>query len=340
MSMPAAPERLVILPYEPVVRTGLGLLSVLVAAVASLGVVQMLIALDDARSLREWLNSATTRTSLAFLAASGATIAVAMRLNRRRLERVLAMIGTRPPAEVLAAALEAPQWLGDPADAVRQAASELRGRGLVCGEAFAALHPPEAAAIQPIEAGFEPVPLDETDARFEELRAAHETDEPRRCETFQRRRTRRWITRMLPIAAVLPGVTILAAAGAWRFVGVLTGVLMVVAATILTLAQLRSARGAAGGGWHLVPASVLVLRPMGRRWRPVLLTARNAILIAWPETPARLRWRIAVSSPRRWFTRRVTPMELRMLLAAWLSPLKPPSAEQLSDLSGYGERMK
>ncbi len=331
--MAPARSRFVRLPFEPRPRMGVATLSVLVAAAASAGIVLLIAGLGSTGSLVETLRSPGGLKALVLLATAGGVVALFVVINHRRLRRVLGMIGTRPPAEVLAAALEAPLWLGDPAVVVRAVARELLARRQACGQAFAALRPVEAAAIRPIEAGFEPVPLDETDERFEELRAAHETDPPRRCETLGRRRVRRWILRLLPIAFMLPGLAVMAAAGAWRFVGVLAVVLVSVAAMIYVLSQFEPAGGQSQDGWRLVPGGVLGLRAAGRAWHLTLLTARDAILIAWPETPARRRWRVAVASREDWLTRRATPMELRMLLSAWLSPLEPPAAQQLSDFA-------
>ncbi len=326
-------SRLVELPWQPRPRTGVATVSVLIAAVAAASIVLLITQFELSGSVWQALTSPVGSGALLAVALTGAVVTIATLIDRRRLRRALRAAGSRPPAEVLAMALDAPVWFGDPLGALRAALETLHRTGAIRGLAFAALRPTEAGQIRPIESAFEPVPLDEADARFEELRAAAEQDGSPPVRSLSARGSRRMLMRLLPVLAMLPGLLILSAAGAWRFVAVLLVVLIAVAGLSLVLSWLAPTQGRSDGLWQLVPAGVLVLRPAGSRWRPTLLTARDAAVVCWPATSERSRWHVCIGSSEASVHRRITPLELRMLLAAWLSPLEPPKPEQLSDLS-------
>ena len=91
------------------------------------------------------------------------------------------------------------------------------------------------------------------------------------------------------------------------------------------------------GRWMLIPAGLLVLEPSGSTYRPHILRAADSLLLAREIGGLFPLWLVLVRDGARMTTGRLTPTELRMLLAAWLSPLEPPKPEQLSDLTGHDD---
>lgn len=189
------------------------------------------------------------------------------------------------------------------------------------------------ARVEPLRVPFEPRPLDETDETFHSLRLA--TDPHFAAdEASTRQRWRRRLTRSVPAGLLLALAGTLVWRQQWLTLYICSGLAGVALSVWLIWAVgVRLMGMRSGGRWAIVPGGVLILRPRGGRWQPHVIPRRDAILLILSATPGG-RWLVCVRDAQGLYTRRLTPTELDMLLAAWLSPLAPPGDDVLSDLRG------
>jgi hypothetical protein len=85
--------------------------------------------------------------------------------------------------------------------------------------------------------------------------------------------------------------------------------------------------------WLLVPGGIVRRSAKSRssQWKVHLFTRRNAVLLITESR--RSNRQICVADATESATTNVTVAEAQLLLRAWLSPLPPPTADQLSDLT-------
>ncbi|MCH7925850.1 MAG: serine/threonine protein kinase, partial [Planctomycetes bacterium] len=196
----------------------------------------------------------------------------------------------------------------------------------------------QTTPIEPLTFPFEPVPLDESDASFDELYRALGTDadhsgpENRPAQTPSasllgvRRVRRNWILR----------------GGGWFLLGVLTLIVVgsawdafagqpltwksVLCAGALAYYLLVPARS--GSAWrkqHLaVPGGLIVRKARWQRgtWKVHLFDSRDSVLCV--HRAAKHKWRLTVADAETCESAEATKREIDLLLRAWLSPLPPP----------------
>jgi len=82
--------------------------------------------------------------------------------------------------------------------------------------------------------------------------------------------------------------------------------------------------------WYIVPGAVLVRSSAwnSSQWQLHLLARADSVLVYWHD----LRLIAIADTAGRSFARPATPTEAESAIRAWLSPLPPPTLEQLSDL--------
>ncbi len=231
--------------------------------------------------------------------------------------------------------------------AIRRAVEQLYARPALRGRTWVACCTDALPRVRPIGQPFEPRPLSELDPAFEALRAAHEDGNPAAAHrrpgmSVEARRTALWAVIVLFVVTESAGLLWYAhsdsdghrVVAGLTVAGVLTALAVVVAQVF---GRGRPAVTLALGRWWIVPGGVLVCHGRGSRWDVVRIDRRHAVLLvveyrrghgghAWIRCPAGLT------------IRRLTATELRMLLSAWLSPLEPPAAQQLSDLAGAADQ--
>ncbi|MCH8148519.1 MAG: hypothetical protein IH987_11080 [Planctomycetes bacterium] len=205
----------------------------------------------------------------------------------------------------------------------------------------------QTTPIEPLTFPFEPVPLDESDASFDELYHALGTDadhsgpENRPAQTPSaslsgvRRARRNWILR----------------GGGWFLLGVLTLQLVYFAWEALhgqtltwhfalpvgVLAYYLLVPGRSGLAWrkqHLaVPGGLIVRKARWQRgtWQVHLFDSRDSVLCVYRED--KRKWRLTVADAETCESAEATKREIDLLLRAWLSPLPPLAVERLTDLA-------
>ncbi len=187
--------------------------------------------------------------------------------------------------------------------------------------------------VEPLRVPFEPRPLDDTDETLHSLRLAVDPHFAA-DDAAARRRWRRRLTRYGPAGLALMIAVMLVWRQQWLTLYIVGGLAAVALSLWLVWsAGVRMMGMRSGGVWAIVPAGLLVLRPRGGRWQPHVIGRRDAILVILSAAQV-ARWLVCVRDAGGLYTRRLTSSELNMLLAAWLSPLMPPTDEALSDLRG------
>ncbi len=291
---------------------------------------------------------------VALFAALVALVYSARRAAERRHEARAASWSDRPVEEV---AREAVPRLIDlrilPRMMIRAAQHLYETRGLRC--ALIVGRVPSLGEVRPIPHAFEPRPLDETDASFAALRDAHQQPSGNAARAAPDRRTNRprmispiprpWMRRHVPVivcllvAALIVVDVLRSGLSSDRIVALIAAGVVVAMFTLLPWLVNPRTGGLAWirGRWMLIPAGLLVLEPSGSTYRPHILRAADSLLLAREIGGLFPLWLVLVRDGARMTTGRLTPTELRMLLAAWLSPLEPPKPEQLSDLTGHDD---
>lgn len=82
--------------------------------------------------------------------------------------------------------------------------------------------------------------------------------------------------------------------------------------------------------WYIVPGALVVRSSAwnSSKWQLHLLARADSVLVYWRD----LRLMAIADTTGRSFARLATPVEAETAIRAWLSPLPPPSLEQLGDL--------
>lgn len=86
-----------------------------------------------------------------------------------------------------------------------------------------------------------------------------------------------------------------------------------------------------GSQWYVVPGAIICRTPARSGWNLRLFRPRESVLCVAQLSPG--RWCAVVAGEADRQRQIMTPIEARFLLAAWLSPLPPPTEAQLSDLT-------
>jgi len=185
---------------------------------------------------------------------------------------------------------------------------------------------------------FEPVPLDEADAAMRVINSGREhnvdhTAAPHSdaCSQWGRIRRNVRLRGLLPVMLVLLGFVGQSAAAIAE--GQITVSLLMAGAVVAVMVFAGTQQGwLVRRQWFVVPGGLVVRRASWRRarWTPVLFQRTDAILsVAWMS---RRVWLIAVANAHDHAAFFGTACEAAFVLRAWISPLPPPSPEQLSDL--------
>jgi len=198
--------------------------------------------------------------------------------------------------------------------------------------------------IKPIHVRFEPIPLNEADPSFAELRSdpgvtgsaadgttRQQSDNVERHQTFKR--NLRFAGGWLPLLAFVVLAVVLtyqlATGGAIDPIHVLW--LVMVGVSLLGI----GGRGAwkSRRQWLLVPGGVVARRPARKKslWKLHLFDRRKSVLFLQQEQSN--IWRAWVADNELKESVQLTQVEAHTLLCAWLSPLIPPPVEHLSDLT-------
>lgn len=213
----------------------------------------------------------------------------------------------------------------------------------------------DAVAIEPIAVPFEPCPLDEAEDALHELSTAgadvsgttatavahHGIDAASsramtRSDQRAFRRLRRNM-RMKGVGWVIVGLfafnCVIAALESWRRQRV-TWQLVYWPALLVVMLWLPAAGGLIRGKqWFAVPGGVVLRKghALARQWNVHVFDRRRSLLCVYRNF--REQWGFAVADSTTAATGFGTNQEMTLLLRAWLSPLEPPPAEQLSDLA-------
>src|SRR5262249_24726448 len=185
----------------------------------------------------------------------------------------------------------------------------------------------------PIAVPFEPVTLDEADTRLSHLASAgdgHLADEPAAPKRL--RGWTRWALRAgIGIGLLTSAVTqciVNSLFQGWNWVPIAgSGIALLFLVVFCWLAA-----SFINETWQLVPAGIVVTRewviPAKNRVR--LFTPANSFILIEPDP--RKGWNAIVQSPSYRSRSRLTDLEAAALLAAWRSPLPPPTIEQLREV--------
>ncbi len=278
-----------------------------------------------------------------FSVAGGLLIWLLMWLTRRAKRRVREFVAAQKrgdPGTWVTAAL----GVKKPAAAdvmIAECFGQIVAAGLV-GATIRVCKSKLAIGIDPIVHRFEPVVLDEAEDAFVELMEASEDGAATAGEgpaqtAGERRSIRRLKSRLrqfggwgpLVMAAVFSARYFVELA---RFGRISVG-LFVWTAVIAMWVMRLSGSGFRSNQWFAVPGGVAVRR--ARRgthdWDVTVYSRRESVLCAY--TLPRKLWMVMVSGAGLRAARAFTRAETEMLLRAWLSPLEPPEAGMLSDLT-------
>lgn len=198
-------------------------------------------------------------------------------------------------------------------------------------------------AVEPIDVPFEPIPLNEADPSFAELRSgfgsdglSHEGCNAQQADDASLRRTVQRNLRFaggwfVPVVFVVLGFILvyqLVTGGAINPVHVFW--FLMASASLLGI----GGRGAwkSTRQWLLVPGGVVARKPARRQeqWQLHVFDRRKSVLLV--RQANRNLWAVRVEDDEAHESAFLTQAEAHTLLRAWLSPLEPPPAEQLSDL--------
>lgn len=202
---------------------------------------------------------------------------------------------------------------------------------------------PTLPSEAPLTVPFEPIPLDETSAAFyylesqssaEEGSSALQASDTVSAALRTRALKRAFVQTGLWMGIVVWGLIFLGSAIECLRAGRISnnfltrGALLVlmVAAPIISRARMANL-------WFLVPSG-LVMRTTSWRKKGVivhLFTRLNSVLLFRPARKG--LWLLAVADNQEFGLGQVSEKEMNLLLRAWLSPIPPPSADRLIDLT-------
>ena len=202
----------------------------------------------------------------------------------------------------------------------------------------------EATTLHPIKVGFEARPLSEKHTRvgdFDEDATSVEVSNraptlspaaPQHRPLNPRRRGRVDAKRITNAVAILLLLT-------WTLVGAIRGGDYGTPVIYLAIVAIASSIESLRSGWSfrrqwLVAPGGLILRESSfcrRAWKLHLFDRRQSVLIA--HRASKRQWVAFVADREMHRQATLTESEAEFLLRAWLSPLRPPPVERLSDLT-------
>ncbi len=257
--------------------------------------------------------------------------AIRTRWARYVLSR-LAAAGLDDDAIVLRVLERARPDRSDPPPMITRLLRYLSADAFAFGKTFAALTRDEAQQVRVLDTPFGLVPLRGDDPAFRALYEGHTMTaagsvDPRAAPPAPVAAGRwRWSKVTYGLVMVLAGV--------WLNSGLLIAIGAIPLGVALLSYRLRHSLYSHGTPeqWHLVPGGLALLSPSGGGWDVRVLDRRRCVLLAYPLREDRKHWLACVTNGMEYWRRRLSPAELHLLLAAWLSPLTPPRPEQFSDL--------
>ncbi len=249
----------------------------------------------------------------------------------RRAMLALRQLG---PAETLRRVWEAATGRSDSAGMI---SAEFALAAAMEGFGGVALMPATAipSGIEPMRVTFLPQPLNEVRSDTIEHVASETRDEGRVWAAARRFGMSPALRRFLKLNGMhvlLIALGAIGAADAW-YSGAIR--LSQIALFFGILVGVTYSRGASRGrDWFVVPGG-LVLR--STRWLRLSATTHHfdrprSVLCLAPTTSSKARWLVSVGDAHDSAFTHATQAEAEFLLRAWLSPLPPPSAEQLAEL--------
>ncbi|RMF85618.1 MAG: hypothetical protein D6744_01160 [Planctomycetota bacterium] len=266
--------------------------------------------------------------------------------THKRIQQVFDVPANTPAADVLRHVLEAFHSRGEPpSHALMQFVAMALESPDALGAVFVGSPDPPSNDLVPIQAPFEPRPLDELDHSFITLRngllqSEQSTDEPSSFteedrSQEQRLTWRRWHRAIFPWLPALVLVT-------WFTKSWLT-LLLFCALFALTaslriayvLTQPRDKLDPHNARWMLVPGGLLLMSPRrgSTKWNLHVFDRRASVLIAYVIRGVKGAYTVVVADRDHSASRDITDVELDMLLRAWISPLPPPDVERLAELT-------
>lgn len=258
-----------------------------------------------------------------------------MRRGRRRIRALVEAHRALPPEAMLRASirpLRGAYALSTIADFAREAAAN--GVTHVSARIGPAKTPPLGP---PITVPFEPRPLDSCgDAGNDGGTNADGgmPGEPVRTTTDRRIRRNMLLKGGWALLIIFSLNVLIAALDSWRSQSVKpTLVLWSIALAATALAPVGARAGAKQAQWLVVPSGVIV-RTSGmfsREWRTHLFAPRASLLLSFHVH--RHVWALVVADGKDAFAAACTREEADFALRAWRSPLAPPTADRVSDLS-------
>ncbi|MBI5865180.1 MAG: hypothetical protein HZB38_11860 [Planctomycetes bacterium] len=285
-----------------------------------------------------------TAIAIGMLSAAAVPIGVAIRAIRRRRRRFVADLGESNADSVEAAARIILPRLGENPIFVLSTL----GKYLVsAGQAGHVVRfGPESALtpVEPITVPFEPLAMDEFQPRFSAFVLASETSQPAHGLTA---RLMSWIRQDANSASVRrlmvrsdwvllgPGIFCLLAAADWARTGFRSyppGFTNIAILCVVVWFSLRANRQAATE-ISVVPAGLVAQIPGRSLFSPIrhLFDRRNSVLCLCPSVTNKFEWQWVVADGEAQCHSSSTAAEVQVLLRAWLSPLEPPSLEQLEN---------
>jgi len=204
------------------------------------------------------------------------------------------------------------------------------------GASFRAGPPRRLGPIEPIMTSFESRPLDQADSAFEALRAAAAppgAGAERIERSFQRRQIAGWSETLCGVMGLAGFLMLTVGRGQWDLfaMGVAVFLLSCAGGLLALVARWPGRAPRPAPRWLIAPGGVLWLTPRGQAWQVETVDRRDAMLLTYFKGVERSWDLLILSRSGRYEGRSVTQIELDLLLRAWLSPLRPPSAETLSD---------
>lgn len=214
------------------------------------------------------------------------------------------------------------------------------------GSAIRVCPPERSFAVSPLDVAVEARPLCDGEVTFEELRTAlgaedRPMDVPSRLWRIIRHApgwmvVAAWVINMTllrPVTGPGFGWTIFWGLGLWLAVVVTIWGLVTLRAWFRRKPKTEEPDQAAPWElWMIVQGGVLFRWAEGERWRVRVVDRESAILLIYVDPMDKHKWRSVVYvSPNEQYERSCSEAECKVLLMAWLSPIRPPTEATFSD---------
>ena len=297
-----------------------------------------------------WVSASPSTYNLSVVPVIGALVLfvpLRIRRDRRWWKCLCAEFAVGPHANLteLVRAVAGQQALKPSEADVEAAVKRLIAQGRV-GQTIRLGWGAQLAPVEPFAVAFEPRLLNEADPAFMELEAAGTStgvsspgavtarSSPGSDSLFRRRLRRGMLyTGGLLFCGLLLNRVVRDSVEAWRL-GHVTVRLLVEASLLLVAVAIPWGKAfVRHREWLVVPGALLLRRAqmLEKSCRVEMFLAKESVLCAY-KNPARGWWTLVVADSGACETIYATRRELDFLLRAWLSPVAPPSAEQLTDL--------